>query len=205
MSLTSTPRFTSMLRTTAVLVLATSLAGCSALIAQNPSGNLKPVNAVADNPEGRLLLKGADVVAYFTQNKYVQGNPQFRSTYEGVDFRFSSAEHKALFDKDPAKYQPQYGGYCADGIVYAIPWGGDADTWKMLDGKLYIFGGQGSKDAFELDEKRNLALADKYWADEVSGSNSFIQRSKRLMFKVAHYKTGAELAKMVAEAKAKKP
>ena len=53
-------------------------------------------------------------------------------------------------------------------------------------------------------EKRNLALADKYWAEEVSGSNSFIQRSKRLMFKVPHYKTGAELAKMVAEAKGKK-
>ncbi len=204
MTLIPSPNLNPLLRTTAVLLLSTSLAGCSALIAQNPSSNLKPVNAVADNPEGHLLLKGADVVAYFTQNKYVQGSPQFRSTYEGVDFRFASAEHKALFDKEPAKYQPQYGGYCADGIVYAIPWGGDADTWKMIDGKLYIFGGQGSKDAFELDEKRNLALADKYWAEEVSGSNSFIQRSKRLMFKVPHYKTGAELAKMVAEAKGKK-
>ena len=204
MTLIPSPNLNPLLRTTAVLLLSTSLAGCSALIAQNPSSNLKPVNAVADNPEDHLLLKGADVVAYFTQNKYVQGSPQFRSTYEGVDFRFASAEHKALFDKEPAKYQPQYGGYCADGIVYAIPWGGDADTWKMIDGKLYIFGGQGSKDAFELDEKRNLALADKYWADEVSGSNSFIQRSKRLMFKVPHYKTGAELAKMVAEAKGKK-
>jgi YHS domain-containing protein len=204
MTLIPSPNLNPLLRTTAVLLLSTSLAGCSALIAQNPSSNLKPVNAVADNPEDHLLLKGADVVAYFTQNKYVQGSPQFRSTYEGVDFRFASAEHKALFDKEPAKYQPQYGGYCADGIVYAIPWGGDADTWKMIDGKLYIFGGQGSKDAFELDEKRNLALADKYWAEEVSGSNSFIQRSKRLMFKVPHYKTGAELAKMVAEAKGKK-
>ena len=204
MTLIPSPNLNPLLRTTAVLLLSTSLAGCSALIAQNPSSNLKPVNAVADNPEDHLLLKGADVVAYFTQNKNVQGSPQFRSTYEGVDFRFASAEHKALFDKEPAKYQPQYGGYCADGIVYAIPWGGDADTWKMIDGKLYIFGGQGSKDAFELDEKRNLALADKYWAEEVSGSNSFIQRSKRLMFKVPHYKTGAELAKMVAEAKGKK-
>ena len=75
MTLIPSPNLNPLLRTTAVLLLSTSLAGCSALIAQNPSSNLKPVNAVADNPEDHLLLKGADVVAYFTQNKYVQGSP----------------------------------------------------------------------------------------------------------------------------------
>lgn len=198
----------SVLRTGAATVVAAAtivtLAGCGAITAQNPSGTLKPVNAVADNPEGRLMLKGADVVAYFTQGKYAQGSPQYRSSYQGVDFRFASAEHKALFDKEPAKYLPQYGGYCANGIVYGIPWGGDADTWKMVDGKLYIFGGRGSMDAFLLDEKANVAMADKYWKDEVSGSNSFIQRSKRMVLRVPHYKSGEELAKMVADAKARK-
>jgi len=194
----------SLFRTGTAAVLLAALAGCGAITAQNPSGTLKPVNAVADNPEGRLMLKGADVVAYFTQNKFAQGSPQYRSSYQGVDFRFASAEHKALFDKEPAKYLPQYGGYCANGIVYGIPWGGDADTWKMVDGKLYIFGGRGSMDAFLLDEKANVAMADKYWKDEVSGSNSFIQRSKRMVLRVPHYKSGEELAKMVADAKAKK-
>ncbi len=121
----------SLFRTGCAAVLLAALAGCGAITAQNPSGTLKPVNAVADNPEGRLMLKGADVVAYFTQNKYAQGSPQYRSSYQGVDFRFASAEHKALFDKEPARYLPQYGGYCANGIVYGIPWGGDADTWKL--------------------------------------------------------------------------
>ena len=184
--------------------LLTSLAGCGAMMAQNPSGNYKPVNAVADNPEGRLMLKGADVTAYFTSGKYEQGKPEFRSTYEGVDFRFASAQSKALFDKEPTKYLPQYGGYCADGIVYAIPWGGDADTWKMINGKVYIFGGRSSQEAFELDEKTNLALADKYWTEEIQGSNSFWQRGKRLTFKVPHYKSGKELADMVAAKKAAK-
>lgn len=49
--------------------------------------------------------------------------------------------------------------------------------------------------------KGNTALADKYWSEEVEGSNSFIQRSKRLVFRVPHYKSGDELAKMVAAAK----
>lgn len=191
-------------RSTGLVVLVVALSGCTAMLAQNPSSNYKPVNAVADNPESRLMLKGADVTAYFTAGKYEQGKPEFRSTYEGVDFRFASAQSKALFDTAPAKYLPQYGGYCADGVVYGIPWGGDADTWKMINGKLYIFGGQSSKDAFELDEKTNLALADKYWTEEIQGSNSFWQRGKRLVFKVPHYKSGAELARLVAESKARK-
>ena len=187
----------------AIVVVGAVLSGCSAMQAQNPSTALKPVNAV---PEGddRLMLKGHDVVAYFTQGKHALGQPQIKSVYQGVTFRFASAEHKALFDQSPQKYLPQYGGFCADGIVYGIPWGGDADAWSMVNGKLYIFGGQGSKDAFELNVPRNLALADKYWKEEIADSNSFVQRFKRLIFRVPHYKSGAELAAEVAAAKAKK-
>ncbi len=72
----------------------------------------------------------------------------------------------------------------------------------MIDGKLYIFGGQGSKDAFELDEKTNLALAERYWKDEVAGNNSFLQRAKRLVFRVPHYRSGEDLARAVAQARA---
>ena len=185
------------------LLFAALLSGCSSMTAQNPPGTLKPVNAVTDGTD-RVMLKGADVVAYFTQGKYVQGSPQFSSRYQDVTFRFASAEHKALFDAAPLKYLPQYGGYCANGIAYAIPWGGDADSWRIVDGKLYIFGGQGSKDAFLLDVPGNIKLADQYWKTEVDGSNSIWQRSKRLVFRVPHYKSGEELAKDVAAAQAKK-
>jgi YHS domain-containing protein len=174
----------------------------AAVVAQNPSSALKPVNAVADGDDRRVMLKGHDVVAYFTQGRHALGSPQFTSVHEGVSFRFASAEHKALFDKEPAKYLPQYGGFCANGIVYGIPWGGDADTWRIVDGKLYIFGGAGSRDGFLIDVPGNIKLADSYWANEVAGSNSFWQRSKRLVFRVPHYKSGEELARLVAEAKA---
>jgi YHS domain-containing protein len=185
------------------LVAVIGLAGCSAMTAQNPPGALKPVNAVADGADARVMLKGADVVAYFTQSRYAQGNPQFASTFEGVTFRFASAEHKALFDAEPKRYLPQYGGYCANGIVYGIPWGGDADTWRIVDGKLYIFGGRASKEAFELDLRANTKMADHYWASEVAGHNSFWQRGKRLVFRVPHYASGEELARRVAEARPK--
>ncbi len=180
---------------------ALTLAGCGAMIAQNPSSPLKPVNAVADGDDERVMLKGHDVVAYFTEGRHALGTKQFSSVYEGVTFRFASAQHKGLFDANPKKYQPEYGGYCANGIAYGIPWGGDADTWLIVDGRLFINGGPGSKAAFALDLPRNIALADKYWREEVAGSNSFWQRGKRLVFRVPHYKSGAELDADVAAAK----
>ncbi len=183
------------------LTAAAALTGCGAMIAQNPASALKPVNAVADDADDRVMLKGHDVVAYFTLGRHALGSNQFKSVYEGVTFRFMSAEHKALFDANPKKYQPEYGGYCANGIAYGIPWGGDADTWKMIDGRLFINGGPGSKAAFELDLPRNIALADKYWKEEVAGSNSFWQRGKRLVFRVPHYKSGDQLAAEVAAAR----
>ena len=191
-------------RLLATLLLAFSLAGCGTLLAQNPSSPLKPVRAVAMNGDAHVMLDGHDMVAYFTQGRHALGTPAHKSVHEGVSFYFASAEHKALFDREPAKYLPQYGGFCANGINYGIPWGGDADTWLVIAGKLYIFGGAGSKAAFELDTKTNLALADKYWRDEVAGSNSYFQRTKRLIFRVPHYKTGEELSRMVKEAAAKK-
>ena len=179
------------------------LVGCGAMSAQNPGSALKPVNAVEMAPDARVMLKGADVVAYFTDGSYRAGVPEYKSTFEDVTFHFASAEHKAKFDQTPQAFLPQYGGYCANGVAYGIPWGGDADTWKMINGKLYIFGGQGSKDAFELDEAKNLALAEKYWNEEIKGGNSFVQRAKRMVFRVPHYKSGKELAQAVAAAKAR--
>ncbi len=106
----------------AVAVLAgAALGGCNAMKAQNPASVLKPVNAVAGGGDERVMLKGADVVAYFTENRYRQGSPEIESVYEGVTFRFASAAHKSLFDAAPQKYLPQFGGYCANGIVYAFP------------------------------------------------------------------------------------
>ena len=179
------------------------LSGCAPLIVQSPSGTLTPVNAIADADDKHLMLFGADVVAYFTEGKHRQGDPAIKSVLEGVTFRFANAQHKALFDKEPNRYLPQYGGYCANGIVYGIPWGGNADAWRIIDGKLYTFGGPGSRNGFYLDLPRNIALADKYWAEEVRGANAFAQRVKRLLFRVPHYLTGPELAQEVARRGAK--
>jgi YHS domain-containing protein len=186
---------------TLALAVVATLAGCAPLVTQSPGAGLSPVNAVSEGEDKHLMLFGHDVVSYFTEKRHRPGNPAIKSVYKDVTFRFSKPEHKAMFDAAPEKYIPQFGGYCTNGIVYGIPWGGDADVWEIIDGKLYIFGGRGSHDAFMLDVPRNMTLANKYWSEEVNGSNAFWQRSKRMVFRVPHYKSGKELAEDVAKAK----
>lgn len=178
------------------------LAGCAPMQAQNPGAALSPVRADPLPDGGSLLLGGADVVAYFTEGRHRQGLPAYRSVWQGVSFQFASAEHKALFDAAPERYLPRYNGYCANGIVYGIPWGGSPETWRIIDGALYIFGGESSRAAFELDVPGHIALADRYWREEVNGSHSFVQRSWRLLRRVPHYKSDSELAAAVAAARA---
>jgi YHS domain-containing protein len=190
-----------MRRICSLLFVLVFLAGCASMTAQNPGAGLSPVNAQPIDG-GRLMLGGYDVVSYFSEGKHQRGDIAHRSTYKDVTFQFVSAANKSRFDQSPEKFLPQYGGYCANGIVYGIPWGGNGDAWKMIDGKLYIFGGGSSRDAFMLDPTANMTLAEKYWKEEVDGRNSFWQRNKRLVFRVPHYKSGEALAKEVSEAKA---
>lgn len=185
-----------------VLALSMSaLMACAPMLTQSPGKGLSPVNAVSQGEDKHLMLFGHDVVSYFTENTHKLGNPAIKSVVKDVTFHFSKPEHKALFDAAPDKYMPQFGGYCTNGIVYGIPWGGDADRWKIIEGKLYIFGGQGSMDAFMLDVPGNMKLANQYWTSEVNGNNAFTQRTKRLISKVPHYKSGEQLAKEVAQSK----
>jgi hypothetical protein len=181
------------------LVLA--LTGCAPYATQSPGLGYSPVNAVKDAADPHLMLAGHDVVAYFTEGRHRLGEPGLKSVFKGVTFRFATPAHKALFDQDPQRYLPQFGGYCANGIVYGIPWGGDADSWRVIAGKLYIFGGAGSRAAFELDIPGNIRLAERYWQDEVSNANALVQRTRRLVLRVPHYKSGEELAAMVSKAR----
>src|SRR5262245_60713608 len=105
-------------------------------------------NTVSDGDDGRLMLKGHDPVAYFTLGKPMPGKPDIKAGHEGVTYRFMSEENRALFVKSPDKYKPQYNGFCSNGVVYAIPLGGNHDTFKIIDGRLFMFGGANSKKYF---------------------------------------------------------
>jgi len=97
----------------------------------------------AEEPVNKTLLtgkavKGYDVVAYFTQGKPVEGSSDHEVEWNGATWRFASAEHKNLFAKEPRKYAPQYGGFCAFGVSRGYTVGIEPDAWKIVDGKLYL-------------------------------------------------------------------
>ena len=92
------------------------------------------------NTQNKLAIQGYDAVAYFTQNKAVHGKKELAVVAEGITYYFSSIENKELFKKEYKKYEPQYGGWCA----YAMGASGekveiDAETFKIVNGKLYLF------------------------------------------------------------------
>ena len=111
-----------------------------------------PFRPLSDANAERLMLLGYDPVAYFTQNATVLGNPAIQTDLQGVTWRFANADNRAAFLREPTKYMPQFGGYCANGINYAVPWsaGGGPNTWRIYRGKLSVFGGPSLRDHFEM-------------------------------------------------------
>ena len=177
--------------------IALTLLVCSTTFAATyDSPNDGPWRISSQGGDDRVMLEGHDAVAYFTQNSAVRGDPAIKLEHKGVTYRFASETNKAEFQRAPEKYMPQFGGFCSNGINYAVPWGsgGGPNSWRIYRGKLYVFGGQSSRDQFEIETEKNLERAHKYWNEEVAGSNALLTRWKRLIFRVPHYKTDKELA-----------
>ncbi|MFY8036043.1 MAG: YHS domain-containing (seleno)protein [Cyclobacteriaceae bacterium] len=91
------------------------------------------------NIKKNVAIEGYDPVSYF-DNKPAEGKSQFSFTHHGVTYWFSSQANLNKFKASPEKYEPAYGGWCA----YAMGETGekvkiDPETFKILDGKLYLF------------------------------------------------------------------
>lgn len=110
-----------------------------------------------------VAIQGYDPVAFFTDNRPVKGNPQFQSDYRGAKYYFASAEHKAAFDKEPAKYEPQFGGYCAYGASQGHPAPIKIEAWQIVNGRLLMQYDLSIKDKFNKDQQGNLHKADQNW------------------------------------------
>ncbi len=90
------------------------------------------------NVNDGYAVHGYDVVAYFTVSEPTEGDDRFTAEYQGARYRFASAENLDRFNSDPAKYAPQYGGFCAFGTSVGRKFDGDPHAWRIVDGKLYL-------------------------------------------------------------------
>jgi YHS domain-containing protein len=123
------------------------------------------------NLDKGLAIQGYDPVSYF-QGKAARGSKDHAVNYQGTIYYFSSAANAETFKKNPAAYEPQYGGWCA----YAMGAKGekvsiDPRTYKITDGKLYLFYNRFFNNTLEdwnEDEKGLKQKADAHWQKKFS-------------------------------------
>lgn len=114
------------------------------------------------DPSG-LALQGYDAVGFVTERQPLLGIAAFTSTHEGATYRFATAEHKAAFDRDPARYAPAYGGYCAYGVAKNVLAPVEISTWQIVDGRLILNKNAAIRKAFDADVPGHLRDAEKNW------------------------------------------
>ena len=118
-------------------------------------------------PSSGVALEGYCPVAYFAVNKPVRGKPEYASTCHDVTYYFVSANAKKAFDRNPEKYIPAYGGWCAFGMSVSDKFPVDPTNFKIVDGRLMLFLGNKNVDALALWNKGNkhdlVRKADAHW------------------------------------------
>ena len=110
-----------------------------------------------------LALQGYDPVAYFTDNRPVKGDAKITATYRSATYRFASAEHKKMFEANPAKYEPQFGGFCgyAASINKVAPI--EVEYFQIIDGRLILQHNEKAWNLWIKDVPGNLKRADQNW------------------------------------------
>lgn len=137
-----------------------TLASCG-LIPSQAMSSIEAVNV----DENRLAIKGYDPVAYFVDAKAVEGSATYKTEYQGAIYHFASAKNLDMFKDSPAKYAPQYGGYCAFGVTQDKKYDVDPQAWAIVDGKLYLNLNARAQRVWDKDRNGNINIADANWVN----------------------------------------
>jgi YHS domain-containing protein len=170
--------------------LALLLAGCGS------------THATVDTSRGEhLMLLGFDPVAYFTTGQPTRGEHTLPASFEGRTYYFSAEGNRKAFLASPAKYEPQFGGFCSNGAAYDVKLGSDPTQFVVRDDRLFIFGDVMGKEFWLLDPEGNIKHADSVWP-EIKDEGWRWATLKGWVDRVSWYKRGPEL---MAEWEAKHP
>ena len=168
-------------RALALLAIAALLGGCGT------------THATIDTSRGEsLMLLGYDPVAYFTESKPVRGQHTLAAQHAGRTYYFASAGNRDSFRAAPAKFEPQFGGFCSNGAPYAVKMSSDPTQFEIRDGRLFIFGDILGHEMWLLDWKTNIERADRLWP-EIRDRGWRAASLKAYAFKVPWYRTGRSL------------
>ena len=139
-----------------------SIAALALLASSAFAGELVNVSGAS-----KIAVSGYDPVAFFTESKAVNGSPFISAEYQSATYFFATEEHKKLFAENPAKYTPQFGGYCAYGVALGKLFPVDINTWQVRDGRLYLNLNADVLKKFNADLSGNVAKAEQHWPELV--------------------------------------
>jgi len=125
-------------------------------------GNAIAVEPIHSNFLGSAI-DGYDPVAYFKDNKAIEGKNKYVYEWNGAKWYFKSEENKADFITSPEKYAPQYGGYCAWAVIQGAAVKTDPEAWHIEDGKLYLNYSADVQAQWSVDIPGNIQKADQQW------------------------------------------
>ena len=129
------------------------------------AGAFDPKSTAAVNVDAAgVALRGHDPVAYFTVGKPTPGAQTFQSKFDGATYQFASADNKAAFDKEPAKFAPQYGGFCAFAAAKGAKFDADPAVFKVVENKLYMNVNPDVAVKWNADVPGHIKAADGNWS-----------------------------------------
>lgn len=111
----------------------------------------------------KIAIEGFDCVSYHTDQKAIKGSKTFSLELHGAKWRFSSQENLELFKKNPEKYLPQYGGYCAWAMANGYKAKIDPNAFSIVSNRLYLNYNAKIQSKWEKDRKNLIAKGDSEW------------------------------------------
>lgn len=118
-----------------------------------------PVNKGDDD----VAIKGYDTVAYVTAGRAVAGTSRFEYSWNGARWRFANAENRGRFIRQPERYAPQFGGYCSWAVSRGYTADVDPESFRIVDGRLYLIYSKTVQRRWEQDIPGNIAKAQANW------------------------------------------
>lgn len=110
-----------------------------------------------------VAVGGYDPVSYFSEGGPVKGSDDYTLIHNGAEWHFATAGNRDAFRRDPERYAPQYGGYCAWAVAQGSTAKGDPMNWKIVNGKLYLNYNSEIQKRWEQNIPENIRAADRNW------------------------------------------
>lgn len=142
-------------------LLGAGLVGVAAAAAQLAEARAR-TPAVYQDRNG-VAVDGTDVVAYFTQGRPVRGSAEFTHRWNGATWRFSTSANRDAFAADPARYAPQYGGWCAWAVSQGYTASTVPEAWTIVDGRLFLNYSRRIHRTWARNAAAHIAAADRNW------------------------------------------